>query len=207
MNTKVLNDLTPQMIKDFIKELQRNGFVKRGFLKVTKEFNYSKTFIVKIISYKIEQFIFKAYDSTFSFMDINDDSLLDDVWLIFLIRTFGFYKVIQERDNIIFIEDAAFFHELLQVDEIGIMGPGYVARDIILNPKLALEDFEKDIPISVSGWGTGYSCGKKYYNHAFFSATLSTMQTSSVITSDNIWILISNIAKKDKHALTYACGY
>ena len=85
MNTKILGQLTPKMVQEFIRNLQQNGYVRKGFFKVRKiPYFYTHKFEIKFWPFPKEYFVFETTGDTFSFMNVNESQSLNDIWLIFL---------------------------------------------------------------------------------------------------------------------------
>ena len=134
-------------------------------------------------------------------MNVNESQSLNDIWLIFLINKFGYDEVIKEEDRIIYSKNVAFSRGLVRVDCMNMLGPGYIARDIMINKDIVKQEFSKDENLIVTGYATAYREGVYRSNMRFFSAPLTELRTSSVITDDNYWILIDNIVRNPKDAL------
>lgn len=202
MNTKILGRLTPKMVKDFIRNLQQKGYVRKGFFRVKDvSYFYTRKFEIKFWLFSKEYFVFETTGNTFSFMNVNKSQSLSDIWLIFLINKFGYDEVVEENDRIIYLKDVAFSRGLVRVDCMNMLGPGYIARDVMIDKDIVKQEFSKGENLIVTGHATGYHEGVYGSNMRFYSAPLTELRTSSVITDDNYWILIDNLVRNPKDAL------
>lgn len=99
------------------------------------------------------------------------------------------------------MKNVAFSRGLVRVDCMNMLGPGYIARDIMIDKDIVKQEFSKGENLIVTGHATGYHEGVYGSNMRFYSAPLTELRISSVIANDNYWILIDNIVKKTEDAL------